>query len=297
MLSQYGMALNAAEKLFALPGVWPDYIRGLYKNTPEKFWDQLHLTKGRMARFYALVRLGWYLSQCGLPSPESIPNPGFPGEPALRRWMESAASPERSEATSKPGQAITYPTEEFKDYVSKTLNTMKRIVNTKAYREVAFVSVNELPIAKSKQKTTKQSKKRKGRNTLSPVEFVCIGIFISRNLDLHLGTISRGIRDFRNLVQSNFPREKKWNSRLIVFFWNWIENNLFEDRDEEQEEEGEDQDKETEGEGDDEEEEDPFAIPPPRTNGRVSTTASRRSNKVGPPSRSAKKVTTVWFEK
>lgn len=295
------MTLNVAEKLYALPGLWPDFVRELYRSSPDgdALWKHAHVANKRMSRFYTLVRLVWYLSQCGLPSHDSIPNPGFPGDVILRRWMESNEDNEGNKNTTKPGRVVVRPTEDFKEFVKSTLNKIKRIANTKIYREVAFADVNGPPVVKGT--TSKRTKKRKGPNTLSPVEFVCIGIFVSRNLDMHLGKMSRNILNFRKLIQRKYAGEKKWNPRVIQTFWDWIENDLLEDTDEEREEEEDEEtqeeDAEEEDHGDDEEEHNipvtPRAKVAPQTNGKVSVSASQRSNKVGPPSRGAKKMATV----
>jgi len=121
---------------------------------------------------------------------------------------------------------INAPTERFKTWVTITLKKFQTIGTDKQHHKVAFCPIKDLPIGRNTGWLLKNYPNgvttRPTIMTMSPVEVLCACLYISRNTDLDLATLARGIQNIRNLIYEHFFKERKLNKFTMQRFGLWL---------------------------------------------------------------------------
>ncbi|KAF8306329.1 hypothetical protein DL93DRAFT_226275 [Clavulina sp. PMI_390] len=243
---QGGRPLVFAEILGGVRSQWTDYVNyTLLKKLVQTKGGQTYsgpyfnicresrLRNQRNSYFLAYARICWTLDQINTEG--MIPN--IPGPKHFMEWAKLSISPvphpsgdtPQSSSTisqsSTPGLgeedtpttplSILSPNSPFRMKMQQTQLRLTDILERQSLNNIAFCPNSELP---SLQRTGKT----KVSNTVSPAEFVMIWIFTFRH-EHHLKPkeLAYHIRRIRDLVESRFPGEKKFNMKVMMTFWEY----------------------------------------------------------------------------
>jgi len=162
----------------------------------------------------------------GYPSSKLVGLPEVPSPDELTRWITrepEAPYEDQMDADTDDGPVpIDAPTERFKTWMTVILEKFQTIGTEKDYHEVAFCPIRELPIGRNLAWYLKNYPTGAKTMTMSPVEVVCVCLYISRNTDLEPATLARGIQNIRNLIYERFVKERKLNKFTMQHFWLWL---------------------------------------------------------------------------